>query len=507
MVKIPSFERSFASHLLVRYWGKRNKCLPKDVFKSSHTKYYFDCDKCNHESLIGLHKMHKKEYNCVFCSSKTNQKMCYAKDCLHCFNRSFASNPLSIKWSKKNKVSPREVFKTSSNQYLFDCDKCNHEFSIQLDFIERYDSFCNFCSGKRLCENEECYFCFNASFASHPKSEFFSKKNEISPRNIFQNSHTECIFDCDNCGHEFKSALNQVSNPNRNAWCPFCAHKQICEVSKNCSICFEASFGFHELANQWSKLNKISSPFEIYKNSHELCFFDCTKCNHTFSSPLSWITRGNKCNYCGHRKLCESPDCDFCFKVSFASHYRSEWWSKKNECSPRDVVKNSNEKYIFDCNKCKRDFSSRLNSINYMNSWCPYCRNKTERKLYDILITKHPSLVHQFKVDWAKNKKHLPYDFVIPEYKIIIELDGIQHFIQVSNWDSPEETFENDIYKEKCANDNGYSIIRILQEDIFKDKYDWLSELNKNILEIVNSKKIKNIYMCKNNEYSKFIEV
>lgn len=39
----------------------------------------------------------------------------------------------------------------------------------------------------------------------------------------------------------------------------------------------------------------------------------------------------------------------------------------------------------------------------------------------------------QYKMDWCKNIKHLPFDFVLSERKIIIELDGPQHFRQVSN--------------------------------------------------------------------------
>lgn len=56
----------------------------------------------------------------------------------------------------------------------------------------------------------------------------------------------------------------------------------------------------------------------------------------------------------------------------------------------------------------------------------------------------------------------------------------------------------------KCANENGYSIIRILQKDIWHDRYDWLQELLGNIDKIVNEKSIQNIYMCKNKEYNDF---
>jgi very-short-patch-repair endonuclease len=56
----------------------------------------------------------------------------------------------------------------------------------------------------------------------------------------------------------------------------------------------------------------------------------------------------------------------------------------------------------------------------------------------------------------------------------------------------------------KCANENGFSVIRILQEDVFKDKYDWLTELCENIEKNTNDNRVQNIYMCKNNEYKNF---
>ena len=93
----------------------------------------------------------------------------------------------------------------------------------------------------------------------------------------------------------------------------------------------------------------------------------------------------------------------------------------------------------------------------------------------------------------------MPFDFVLEDKKIIIELDGPQHFKQISNWQSPQKTQQNDKYKMKCANNNGYSIIRLLQEDVFYDTYDWLKELINNIKSI---NKTQNIFMCKNNEYA-----
>jgi len=47
-------------------------------------------------------------------------------------------------------------------------------------------------------------------------------------------------------------------------------------------------------------------------------------------------------------------------------------------------------------------------------------------------------------------------------------------------------------------------LIRLLQEDVFYDKYDWLFELHQNIEKIKTDRIIQNIYICKNNEYINF---
>jgi very-short-patch-repair endonuclease len=90
--------------------------------------------------------------------------------------------------------------------------------------------------------------------------------------------------------------------------------------------------------------------------------------------------------------------------------------------------------------------------------------------------------------------------------KIWFEVDGIAHFEQVAKWKTPEHNRKRDLYKMKCANKNGFSIIRILQEDIFKNRYHWLIELCDNIEKITKDDRdrVQNIYMCKNDEYKDF---
>ena len=232
--------------------------------------------------------------------------------------------------------------------------------------------------------------------------------------------------------------------------------------------------------------------------------FNCDdNCKHEFIICPDKIRINRWCSYCCNppKKLCDNVDCKLCFEKSFASHERAKYWSDKNTLKPIQVFKWSNNNFYFICVQGHEFYQLLTDTMS--GCWCPYCVNKTEQKLYDILIQHYLQLTRQFKVEWCKNKTYLPFDFVLEEYKII-ELDGIQHFEQVSNWASPEETHLNDVYKMKCANENGYSVIRLLQTDVFYDTYDWLMELRENIEKIILEQRVQNVYMCKNNEYAIF---
>ena len=275
----------------------------------------------------------------------------------------------------------------------------------------------------------------------------------------------------------------------------------------NCKECFNKSFASHEKVKYWSSKNK-EKPRQLFQGDSNKYLFNCNKCSHEFDTILYNIKTGNWCPYCSNSKLCENNECIDCFNKSFASNKILEkWkWSDKNKEKPRELFKYSNNKYWFICNLCNNEFNRCLSSLdNKYNNVCSICRYKTEYKLFETLKIYYPTIIMQFKQDWCKKINYLPFDLYIQEYKVIIELDGPHHFTNISCWDPLEKVQENDKYKQDCANKNGYSIIRIIQTDVFNDIYNWKTELINNIEKIKTDNIIQNIYMCKNNEYEKFI--
>jgi very-short-patch-repair endonuclease len=196
-----------------------------------------------------------------------------------------------------------------------------------------------------------------------------------------------------------------------------------------------------------------------------------------------------------------------CRKCSGSYPHTTESFVTEAIKKHRDKYSYNNVNYINNHTKisitCKNhgDFEQIPN--NHLNgAGCPSCVNKTEHKLYNTLSSVYNDVVQQFTAEWCTNKRMLPFDFCIPEYKIIIELDGAQHFRQVANWQSCEETVERDRYKSDCANENNYSVIRLLQKDVWNDNYNWTWELHNVIKKIRASTTVMNIYLCKNDEYA-----
>ena len=336
---------------------------------------------------------------------------------------------------------------------------------------------------QKLCM-KDCQVCFFRSFKSHEKSKYWSLKNKKTPRDVFKGSKQKYIFDCDKCGHEFESALKSITKVIRNTRCPFCGGQQLCSRI-DCEICFEKSFISHKKSKCWSLKNK-ETPREVCRSSHEKYLFNCDKCNHEFESALNHITSSNNtwCPFCGGQKLCSCIDCKICFEKSFISHERSKYWSVQNKETPREVFKCSDKKYLFDCDKCLYKFAARLNDITCRNTWCPKCKHKTELKFLNHLIALYPDIQQQAKFSWCINphtSRQLPFDFYIPSLNLIIEVDGPQHFRQISNWQSPEEQKSRDMFKINKAISNGFTIIRILQEDIFYDRNNWEINLKKEL--------------------------
>lgn len=447
--------------------------------------------------------------------NKTQKILCDFLECGVCYERSFDSYKGRTKNGKlkilcfdkeKNKTSPRMIHKYSNKKFYFNCDFCPHSFEKRLADITK-GKWCPYCSEpcNELCSKKDCNFCYERSLASYKgrtkngklKIACFDKeKNDLVPRLILKGSSKKFYFNCDICLHSFKGRIHDIT---KGKWCPFCANQKLC-VKEDCNFCFERSFASFKSKTKKGNLkincfdkerNKIKTRM-IAKYCNKKFWFKCDFCKHDFDDTLSHIVHSNRwCPYCSEpcKKLCSKRDCKICFEKSLASFtgktfkgkYKIECFDfSKNKEIPRMIMKGTHTKYYYICDHCEFNFPARTNHITGSNSWCPRCINKTEKKFMCYFEENYPdiSIAHQAKYNWCRNKKYLPYDFSLEELKILIEIDGAHHYRQIANWQSPEKTQEIDNYKNTKANENGYTVIRILQENIWYEKNDWKIKLD-----------------------------
>lgn len=351
---------------------------------------------------------------------------------------------------------------------------------------------------KKLCLNLNCEICKPRRFSGHlhfhdldPNYEGNKKYNMDLVMRGTDKIHLGFI--CKKCNHSFTSTPIAVTRLVKPQWCTYCPSNGPLCSNINCERCKKLSFESHPLSKRWNAQKNEKTPRDYKIGSKKKVFIDCEKCIHTYDVCLDNLTRKNaQCRYCAGREKCSTElNCKWCGNNSFLNNPNSKYWSKKNTKMPEECAPKGKYMAIFDCHLCNKEFSMKLYNVS-RGSWCSCTVNRTESILYNWLILNY----NEFKIErqkmfaWCKNQRQLVFDFCFEELKLIIELDGIQHFEQIANWTDPKITQERDKIKMKSASEKGYLIIRILQEDIYNNYYNWKEILQHHINNAIKFEKL-----------------
>jgi very-short-patch-repair endonuclease len=121
------------------------------------------------------------------------------------------------------------------------------------------------------------------------------------------------------------------------------------------------------------------------------------------------------------------------------------------------------------CKKCNHNWKARPNNL-LNGKGCGHCTfSKGEITIERFLKEHNIKYSTQYRFPKCKNKKPLPFDFYLPEHKLCIEYDGIQHFRPVQFKDMSKEkaiesfinTKHNDNIKTKYCKQKGIGLLRI----------------------------------------------
>jgi hypothetical protein len=323
---------------------------------------------------------------------------------------------------------------------------------------------------------------------------------------VFKGTRVHVIITCPEHGDFLQKPVKHLGNMERGfnpQGCNHCGNKRAHEKTK---------MGKEEF------IRKSKEKHGSYRYNYDaVIYFNCNKAVEIFCNIHNKMFQQTPTNHlCGHGCLECGIEKRAAEKVSKASE---KFWQIAIDDERYDWSKFVYTKAVATgtliCRKCNNDFTISPN--NYLRGkGCPCCKKKTELKFYTQLVQLYPEIIWNFQVDWCRNPKdcngkhnYFPYDFCIANLKIIIELDGVQHLRSEKFFDrklSYDERHERDIYKEKCANDNGYHTIRILQEDVLYEKNAWIENVQREIEYIGNNQEdIHHRYICDNHEYDMFL--
>ena len=457
---------------------KNGDLNPSDFTHGSDKKVWWLCAKscpfgCPHEWASSISSLCIKKSGCPFCG--INKKA-------YCYHNSleFKHPDVAAQWhpTKNGTLTPSDVSFGSHTKVWWLCQNkckegCVHEWEAVIK--SRTDGRgCPYCAIpiKKNCQHStiDCLY-------PDIISQWHPTKNTKQPNKFNAGSDEKVWWLCPNkcpqgCLHEWQTAIKLRCL--KNYRCPFCSNQKI--LCEHISILNTHS----HVSQQWHPTLNKSSPGQFVAGSDKKVWWLCPNacpngCVHQWQTQIKHRCLNNLgCPFCSNQKV--SCEC-----VSIAKTHPEllkQWHTEKNiNIMPSSFSHGSGKKVWWKCDK-NHEWQAIITSRT-KGTGCPHCVNKTEAKLQEYLNVQQSDINPQFRPDWCKSSttdRTLPFDFCIPTLKLIIELDGPQHFKQISNWDCSTKTVKKDVYKMKCALQQGYSVLRILQEDVWNAITDWLDE-------------------------------
>ena len=278
--------------------------------------------------------------------------------------------------------------------------------------------------------------------------EFISDMKEIHPEIIFLDEYTtnrnKIHSKCAKCGHEwFPFPFNLY----KGCGCPKCAGK--------------AKITHEQFVK---KIKEIHPQLEIighYKNHKSIIEYKCNQCGMTHKAKALHLLNGHGCPYCCGRYRIEGVNDLATLRPDLVKYF-------VNSEICKSVSLHSSRKVKLKCDKC--DYITEMSVEHFVSRGfhCPFCNNTSngEKQICDYLLNNKIDFTPRktFSLLKGMGNKRLSYDFYLPDYNLLIEFQGKQHYKSVDYFGG-DESFkiqqEHDRRKRQYAKINNYYLLEI----------------------------------------------
>lgn len=295
-----------------------------------------------------------------------------------------------------------------------------------------------------------CPICYGSKKLTYSYvKEYIEKEHYKLLSETYENNRSKLKLMCPE-GHVFWVKFNNFKSGSR---CPICygnmkhSYDEVKNIFKD--------EGYKLLSNEYiNKDNKL----EIM----------CPK-GHVYFTSLNVFKRGFRCPYCSG-KAKHSLE----FIREFLNIYNYELLSNTYINANTPIEMKCPEGHVF---------KMRFGDFKNNNRRCPICSSSNgELEVASILDKLGIKYIREYIFKDCKFKSYLPFDFYLPEYNILIEYDGIQHYEIIEyfgGFDSFVNTKIRDTVKNIYCDKNNIELIRIPYWEFNNIKNIIMSKINK----------------------------
>lgn len=232
----------------------------------------------------------------------------------------------------------------------------------------------------------------------------WEKNNELglNPNLLTFGSNKKAWWRCEK-NHDWYVAICRKFERRK---CPFCSNRKILTGYND----FATLFPY--LLEEWNyEKNKGINPNILSINSSIKINWKCKICNNEWITTIRYRTmRGSGCPKCSLIKRGISKH-----KQSLASNgclddelLLREWNYAKNQKTPNDFTRYSNEKVWWKCSKCGYEWETKIGNRSKLKRGCPCCANLKIVKGVNDLATTNPELAKEWHP--IKNTDLTPFE-------------------------------------------------------------------------------------------------
>ena len=214
------------------------------------------------------------------------------------------------------------------------------------------------------------------------------------------------------------------------------------------------------------KINEDIEILEEYKGTHKKIKCKCKIDGYEWETTPNTLLNGHGC-----------PKCVGKIKNKTTEYFINELKEINDDIEIIGEYKGNNIKIKCKCKKDNFEWETTPSSL-LSGTGCPKCsESKGEKRVAKYLDSKNIDYERQYKFDYCRSKKELPFDFYIPSLNIAIEYDGEDHYMifKRNKNESYEEAIDRfigrkvkDTIKTIYCKENNIKLIRIPYWDFDK---------------------------------------